>query len=250
MTAYRALAGVYEWIVPEGLLEPEGAADAFAPVAGTLPPGVRVLDCAAGTGELAVGLALRGLDVTATDASPEMLERARELADRRDVALRTRVVAWEDLPAQGWDGAYEAVFCVGNSLAHAPGAEARAVALRAIASVLAPGGVLVVTSRTWELVRAGGTRLEVEDRLVRRRGRDAVVARAWTIAEGWDEPHGLDIAVALLSDDAAVSVHRERLEFWPFRHETLEQELRAAGLTPERSTVGEGADRYLISARR
>ena len=70
MADYDTLAGVYDWLVPDALLAPAGAADAFAALTAGLPPGAAVLDCAAGTGQLAVGLALRGFAVTATDASP------------------------------------------------------------------------------------------------------------------------------------------------------------------------------------
>ena len=77
---YEGLAAVYEFLVPDELLEPAGAAAAFAALLDGLPAGARVLDCAAGTGELAVGLALRGFDVTASDASPAMIARARALA--------------------------------------------------------------------------------------------------------------------------------------------------------------------------
>lgn len=80
------LAGVYEWLVPEPLLTPEGSAAAFADVVGTLPASARVLDCAAGIGQLAVGLALRGFEVVASDASRAMVERARELAARHGTA--------------------------------------------------------------------------------------------------------------------------------------------------------------------
>lgn len=41
----------------------------------SLPPSSRVLDCACGTGQLAVGLASLGLDVVATDASLGMVRR-------------------------------------------------------------------------------------------------------------------------------------------------------------------------------
>ena len=41
----------------------------------SLPPNSRVLDCACGTGQLAVGLASLGLDVVATDASLGMVRR-------------------------------------------------------------------------------------------------------------------------------------------------------------------------------
>jgi hypothetical protein len=56
--AYAPLAEVYEWLVPDALLEPEGAVGAFEEVVGELRPAARVLDCAAGTGQLAVGLAI------------------------------------------------------------------------------------------------------------------------------------------------------------------------------------------------
>src|SRR3954453_24142181 len=81
-----------------------------------LDAGRRVLDCAGGTGQLAVGLALRGFDVTACDASPAMVDRARALARAHRVALDTAVRRWEDLDAEP---VFHAVFCVGNSLTHA-----------------------------------------------------------------------------------------------------------------------------------
>jgi SAM-dependent methyltransferase len=247
---YHALASVYEWLVPEALLEPEGAVAAFAAQVDALPPSAAVLDCSAGTGELAVGLALRGLDVTATDASPAMIERTRALAAGHGVAVDARACAWEELPGQGWDERFAAVFCVGNSLAHAAGPPGRRVALRAMAGVLAGGGLLAVTSRNWELERAAGTRLDVDEELTHRGDATGLVARAWTIAEDWDAQHGLDIAVAVLGEGDAVTTVRERLVFWPFAPETLEDELRAAGLTPESSTYSPGAARYLVVARR
>lgn len=247
---YHALAGVYHWLVPEPLLEPEGAVAAFASLADALPAGAPVLDCSAGTGELAVGLALRGFQVTATDASPAMIERTRALAARHGVAVDARTCPWEELPGQGWDRRFAAVFCVGNSLAHAAGPPGRRVALSAMAGVLADGGRLAVTSRNWERERAAGTRLEVDDRLTRRGGATGLVVHAWTIAEDWDAPHGLDIAVCVLGEDGAVSTVRERLAFWPFHPETLQDELRAARLEPESSTWGPDAARYLVIARR
>jgi SAM-dependent methyltransferase len=247
---YESLADVYEWLIPEPLLEPEWSAAAFSAVIDELPAGARVLDCACGTGELAVGLALRGVDVTATDASAAMVRRTGKLAAERGVEVQTRVCAWEELPAQGWDGAFDAVFCVGNSLAHAPGAERRRAALGAMAGTLRAGGLLALTSRNWEREREGGSRVEVFDRLVRRHGRDGLVIYAWTIADAWEARHDLEIAVALLGEDGAVRTTRERLEVWPFARETLDADLRAAGLEPESSTWREDAERYLVTARR
>ena len=128
--AYDTLAAVYDWLVPEPLRTPAGAADAFAPVRTGCRPGARVLDCAAGTGELAVGLALRGFAVTATDASGAMVARTRALAARHGAAGRRPPCArGRQLGERGWDGRVRRRLCVGNSLTHAAG-RARAAAPR------------------------------------------------------------------------------------------------------------------------
>jgi SAM-dependent methyltransferase len=246
---YDTLADVYDWIVPAELVTPEGNAAAFLPYLDEVAPGARVLDCAAGTGPLAVGLAQRGFDVVATDASRGMVERTRALAEREGVELDARECRWDELPRQGF-APFDAVLCVGNSLAHAPGREARATALEAMAAALEPGGLLVLTSRNFELIRAERPGLSAFDRVVERDGRCGVVIYSWWVAEDWEDEHGLDVAVALLGDDGAVRTVGERLSFWPYSYATLGEELRAAGLEPETSTFDPEVDRYLVTARR
>jgi SAM-dependent methyltransferase len=181
-----------------------------------------VLDCACGTGALAVGLALQGFDVDASDLSPRMVERTRRLAAERGVAVSAQVRAWEDLEP---GPRYDAVFCVGNSLAHA---RDRVMALRAMAATLV--GTLYLTSRNWERERAGGSRTEVE----------GPVTRVWTIPNAWDQPHHLEITVHGV---------RERLTFWPFTHEGLMADLAAADLKPVVSSFSTNAERYMVAAR-
>jgi SAM-dependent methyltransferase len=246
---YDDLVSVYDWIVPDELLTPEGSAAAFLPYLDGLAPGARVLDCACGTGPLAVGLAQRGLEVVATDASRRMVERTRALAQDAGVDIDVRECRWEDLPAQGL-APFDAVLCVGNSLAHAEGRDARRAALRAMAGAVEPGGVLVLTSRNFELMRAARTGLQVFDHVVERHGRRGVVIYSWWLAEAWEDEHGFDVAVALLGDDGAVTTHGERLRFWPYSHDMLRDDLRAAGLEPETSTFDPDVDRYVVSARR
>jgi SAM-dependent methyltransferase len=220
---YRCLADVYDLLVPPVLRTPEGSVEALAPWVDALAPGARVLDCACGTGTLAVGLALRGFAVDASDLSPAMIARTRRLAAERGATLRAEVRAWEDLEP---GARYAAVFCVGNSLTHA---RDRVRALRAMAATLR--GVLVLTSRNWERERAAGSRTEVE----------GPVTRVWTIPERWEDPHFLDIT--------AGGVH-ERLTAWAFTHEQLHEDVRAAGLSVTESTYARDADRYLVAATR
>lgn len=247
---YDTLAGVYDWLVPEPLLTPAGAVDAFATVVDSLGPGARVLDCAAGTGQLSVGLALRGHDIIASDASAAMIERTRALARAHDVDVPAVVCAWEALEDQGWRSAFDAVFCVGNSIVHAGPRPRRRAALAAMADVLRDGGLLVVTSRNWELVRAQGSGLQVADRLTERHGRPGLVIHGWTLPEHTDDPLHVDVAVAFLDGGGAVTTYGERLEVWPFTSDQLDADLRACGLTPELTTYTAEAARYLVTARR
>ena len=208
---YDTLAEVYDWLTPEALLEPEGSVAAFAMVVDELSAGARVLDCACGTGTLAVGLALQGFDVVASDASRAMVERMRALATERGVDVRAAVRRWEDLEG----GPYDAVLCVGNSLTHAPGRAGRRAALAGMRAVLRSDGLLAITSRNWERPQAGGEE-EVE-----RRGRRARVRHVWHAGE----PPTLEVTVTF--DDG--TAHGERLDHWPFTHDELDADLCAAG---------------------
>ncbi|MBV9680399.1 MAG: class I SAM-dependent methyltransferase [Solirubrobacterales bacterium] len=246
---YDTLAHVYEWLIPDDLLTPTGSAAVFATLLEPLERSARILDCAAGTGQLAVGLAAMGFSVVATDASTAMIQRTRALADAQNVELTALTCSWEELPSRRFEH-FDAVFCIGNSLAHAAGHAGRRAALAAMSVLLRNDGLLVVTSRNWETVRSRGSRIEVGDRTIERHGRPGLVVHAWTIPDSWEQPHSLDVAVALLDSLPAVTTNYERLTFWPFTHQTLKQDLHAAGLTPGTSTYTSAAERYLITAHK
>jgi SAM-dependent methyltransferase len=250
VTGYDALAEVYEWLISEAKLTPAEFAASFDDVLGLLPSNAQVLDCSCGTGQLAVGLAGLGLPVVATDASAPMVRRTAELAEEYGAAVRTLRANWEELPDHFDDATFDMVFCVGNSLHHAEGASGRVAALESMSRLLRRGGRLVLTSRTWELVRARGSRLDISDRLVRRNGRDAVVVYRWEIAPHWEDEHHIEIAVAQVDAAGSVLVHSELLSCWPYRYDELEAELRRVGLRTEMSTFNPEAENYMLVARK
>lgn len=93
------------------------------------------LDLGCGTGRDAVFLAMRGWRVTAADHLPDALDRARLLAKLHDVELDLRLidVARESLPTQTFD--------LVTAFRYLPD-------LAKMASVLAPGGTLLVETFT------------------------------------------------------------------------------------------------------
>lgn len=250
MTEYDVLAEVYEWLISDAKLPPAEFAASFDDELSLLPPNPHVLDCSCGTGQLAVGLAGLGMQVVAADASEAMVRRTAELSDEYGASIRTVRANWGELPDHFGDGTFDMVFCVGNSLPHAAGAAGRGAALESMSRLLRPAGRLVLTSRTWELVRARGSRLDIWDHLVRRNGRDAVVIYRWDIAPHWDEEHHIEIAIAQVEAGGPVLVRSELLSCWPYRHEELEEELRRAGLRTEVDTFDLEAENYKVVARK
>jgi SAM-dependent methyltransferase len=250
MSGYSTLVDVYEWLIPEEKLDPAGATAAVSDVVAALPAGARVLDCACGTGQLAVGLAQLGLIVEATDASLGMVRRTQTLAEAHGVSVSARAVAWADLNSHLPGSTFDMVFCVGNSLGHAEGAKARVEALEAMARRLKPGGRLVLTSRNWELVRAKGTRMDVWGQVVRREAVDGVVIYNWQISDSWQDEHHLEIGIAQVFADGSVVTHAERLSIWPFAYDQLLSEMDAAGLSVTLSDFDPAADGYRVVALR
>lgn len=248
MTGYNALAEVYEWLISDAKLAPAEFAASFDDVLSLLPRNAHVLDCSCGTGQLAVGLAGRGIRVVATDASEAMVRRTAELSAEFRAPVRTVRADWQELPDHFDDDTFDMVFCVGNSLHHAVGASGRLAALGSMSRLLRPGGRLVLTSRTWELVRARGSRLDISDRLVRRNGRDAVVIYRWEIAPNWEDEHHIEIAIAQVDRAGSVLARSELLSCWPYRYDDLEAELHQVGLLLETSTFNPEAENYIVVA--
>lgn len=119
--------------------EPNGF---LAQMADRLPPGGRVLSLAEGEGRNAVFLASRGHAVTAVDASPVGLAKARRLAESRKVEIEIHVADLADYPIEpeSWDGIVS-IFC------HVPEA-VRADLHRRVVAGLKPGGVLILEAYT------------------------------------------------------------------------------------------------------
>jgi SAM-dependent methyltransferase len=109
--------------------------------------GSPILELAAGSGRLAVPLALAGWQVTGVDIDPCMLDRAREACRAAGKGAASRLELLEAdvvglrLPAAG---TYKLGFIALNSLLLLGSREAQREAFRTLAHHLAPGGIAVV----------------------------------------------------------------------------------------------------------
>jgi SAM-dependent methyltransferase len=247
---YRSLAADYHWFFDDVDLflgcDTPGVRAAMA----GLEPGARVLDAACGIGVDAAALQRRGFDVAASDVSEEMAagtrQRLRALgADRASVITS----AWVDLPASFERGSFDAIFCIGNSIAHAANAPAMVAAFEAFRSILAPGGMLVLDTHDWELVHRAGSRVEIEPGIVERDGARCVRTYSWHIPERFDDPHVLDIAPIFLDGDRA-RLRSYPVRMWPFTRSELKRRLNAAGFGSIALDVIPGDDRYTAIAFR
>lgn len=115
---------------------------------------LRVLDAACGTGMHAIALAQAGYAVTGADLSPRMVERAQQNAAAAGVQVHLEAVGFGGLRRVFGEAAFEAVFCLGNSLPHALSAAELRAALEDFAACLQPGGLLVIQNRNFETVMA------------------------------------------------------------------------------------------------
>jgi len=107
-----------------------------------------VLDCACGIGTQAIGLALRGHRVVATDISEASLERARAEAATFGVTPALRRADMRDLTEV--DGDFDVVVALDDSLPHLLEDEELSAAAGAIAKKLRPGGLFVASTRDYD----------------------------------------------------------------------------------------------------
>ena len=190
-TPYDTLAEAYDWLVPEPLLRPEGAVNAFAGVIDALDPAPRSWTARQGPGS-----SRWGSPSGASTSSPPT--RAPRWWSGRGGSPGSAASSWPRSSAGGTSSAAGVAGPVRDGsvlqlLTHAGGPAARRVALRQMTGVLRPGGLLVLTSRNWEQVRERGPGLAVADRLVVREGRRGLVVHGWTIAADGHATH-LDVA--------------------------------------------------------
>jgi glycine/sarcosine N-methyltransferase len=249
---YVDLACNYEWLFPDEVTGSFGAtspgSQALLEAAVTaLPPGAPVLDCACGIGSDAMALAREGFAVTATDGSPAMAAEARLRSEQLGIAMTVAHSQWQDLP-QLASGPFELALCLGNSLVHAGSSTNRVAALEGMKKVLGPEGVLIVDSRNWELLYRSRPRIVPARKVIERRGLRCSSLYIWTIPDDFEAPCTAEIVLVFEDSEAKLTHRRYAINFTPFRHGELADDIRSAGFAIRDDSYHEDGNFYSIAA--
>lgn len=124
-----------------------------------------VLDCSCGIGTQAIGLALHGHRVHATDLSPESVKRAMREAETFGVSPTFGVADFRSLDTQV-SGVFDVVISCDNSLPHLLSSEDLLLAAHSIGSKLRVGGLFLASIRDYDQIlreRTGATMPSVHD---------------------------------------------------------------------------------------
>lgn len=110
---------------------------------------LHVLDCSCGIGTQAIGLALAGYRVTATDVSPVSIEKARENAKLHEVSIPFDVADFRTLNVDV-SGTFDIVLSADNALPHLLSDEELQIACTQLFQKVKAGGNVLLTIRDYD----------------------------------------------------------------------------------------------------
>ena len=206
-----------------------------------------LLDCSCGIGTQAIGLALQGHRVQATDLSPVSIDCAREEARKLGVEMVFEVADYRRLEDSVSDR-FDAVLSCDNSIAHCLTDGDLAAALASMKARLNPGGLLLLSIRDYDTLVRERPRFNnehVQDRTDGRR----IVFQVWD----WDDDGGCYAMHQFLLRDSdgefAVSHFRTRLR--ALRRNQLLDAVHRAGYAEVRWHLPEDSGYYqpIMTAR-
>jgi glycine/sarcosine N-methyltransferase len=184
-----------------------------------------VLDCTCGIGTQAIGLSLRGYQVQATDLSAEAVGRARRLADELGAALTFGVADVRSL-AEQVAGQFDVILSCDNALPHLLLDSDLRLAARNLWAKLAPGGLLVASTRDYDALLEQKPPIEMPRVFEGAEGR-RVVFQVWD----WDpnEPVYTMHHYIVREDGEGWTTSHRTVKYRALRRDDLSGVLREAG---------------------
>jgi SAM-dependent methyltransferase len=116
------------------------------------PEEVSLYDCSCGIGTQAIGLALQGYQVHATDLSPKSVEKAQANAIKMGALMTTGVADFRSLRSEV-QGDFDVVISCDNSLPHLLTEEDLHLAIDQISQMLKSGGFFMGSFRDYDQIK-------------------------------------------------------------------------------------------------
>ncbi|KAL7872892.1 hypothetical protein AOLI_G00119630 [Acnodon oligacanthus] len=213
---------------------------------------VRVLDVACGTGVDSIMLVQEDFKMVSVDASDKMLKYAlKERWERRKEAAFDQWVIEEanwltltdDVQKPG-DG-FDAVICLGNSFAHLPDFKGdqsdQKLALHNIASMVKPGGILIIDHRNYDYILETGLAPQGKNIYYQSDLKQEISTSVLWVN---NKPHmvTLDYSLEIPQPEGVQSppeTSKFRLSYYPHRLESFKELLREAFGKCEQSVFGD-----------
>ena len=111
----------------------------------------RILDCACGIGTQAVGLALLGYDITASDISNGEIAEAKKRALKNNVNIRFENADFRNL-TKTFSVQFDIVIAMDNALPHMLTKNVLETAVKSILNQIATGGMFVASVRDYDVL--------------------------------------------------------------------------------------------------
>jgi glycine/sarcosine N-methyltransferase len=187
---YRHNMG-WDW---EAVMREEGATlDRFLQSQMDRPGPYTLLDCSCGIGTQAIGLALQGHQVHATDLSTVSIDCARKEADDLGVEMSFGVADYRELAASVSD-TFDVVLTCDNSIAHCLKDEDLDAALASMKSRLNSDGILLISLRDYDTLAIDKPRFNNEHVQDRPDGR-RIVFQLWDWADDGRRYHNTQFLI-------------------------------------------------------
>ena len=145
MSFYKNLASYYDRIFPLNQI-------ALSFISQYFQEGEVVLDMGAGTGNMAIALAEKGLHVTASEPEETMAESIRQKSKLKELSVNVHTKTMEQIGE--FQGSFDGVVCIGNTLPHLPTIEAVEDYLLQCNRKLKKDGVLILQQVNYDKVLA------------------------------------------------------------------------------------------------
>ncbi|VTU32925.1 class I SAM-dependent methyltransferase [Variovorax sp. PBL-E5] len=235
MDFYDGLAPFYHLIYPDWNASIRRQGEQLSQLVASEWPGThRVLDVACGIGTQVLALAERGHAVTGADLSAGAVERAREEARLRGLAIDFRVADMREAHA-AHGGGFDLLVACDNAVPHLLSDQDLLHAFRQFAACLKPGGGCLISVRDYER-EARGTNL------VKHYGARVENGKRHVLFQVWDfEGEHYDLGFFIVEEDlvtAQVTTRVLRSRYYAVSTTRLCELLREAGFDNVRRLDG------------